>query len=133
MLGQTRRPFLRGRRLERERETVSAMISLYCRDRHAAAPELCAECADLEAYTRLRLEKCPYGEEKPTCVDCPIHCYLPKRRQQIKEVMTYAGPRMLLSHPILAVRHMVDGWRAAPPRKRASSAERTGQEEPGSP
>jgi hypothetical protein len=111
-----RHPFFRGRRLERERETVAAMISLYCRDHHAAVPALCAECADLEAYTRLRLEKCPYGEEKPTCANCPIHCYLPKRRQQIKEVMTYAGPRMLLSHPILAVRHIVDGWRDAPPR-----------------
>ncbi|MGE5275352.1 MAG: nitrous oxide-stimulated promoter family protein [Acidobacteriota bacterium] len=120
-----RRPFLRGRRLERERATVAAMISLSCRDRHAAAPALCAECADLEAYTRLRLEKCPYGEEKPTCADCPIHCYLPKRRQQIKEVMAYAGPRMLLSHPVLAVRHMVDGWRKGPPpdppRRRGSS------------
>jgi len=30
--------------------------------------------------------------------------------------MGYSGPRMLLSHPILAVRHMLDGYRRAPER-----------------
>ena len=63
----------------------------------------------------IRLEKCPYGETKPTCANCPIHCYQPHRREQIKKVMAYAGPRMLLTHPILAIRHMLDGRREAPP------------------
>lgn len=119
--------FFRGARLERERATVAAMIALFCRDRHAPEGMLCAECTELEAYTRVRLEKCPYGEEKPTCANCPIHCYLPQRREQIKQVMGYAGPRMLLSHPVLAVRHMIDGWRQAPP---ASGALRPGRPAP---
>jgi len=107
--------FFQGARLERERRTVAAMIERFCRDKHTPQETVCAACAELEAYTRLRLEKCPYGEEKPTCADCPIHCYLPQRREQIKEVMGYAGPRMLLTHPVLALRHMIDGWRSAPP------------------
>jgi len=105
----------RGARLDRERRTVAAMIAIFCRDRHASDGSLCGECSELEAYTRLRLEKCPYGEEKPTCVNCPIHCYLPRRREQIRSVMAHSGPRMLLSHPVLALRHMIAGRRKAPP------------------
>ena len=106
--------FRRVARLDRERRTVAAMITIFCRQRHASGGPLCGECAELEAYTRLRLEKCPYGEEKPTCVRCPIHCYQPRRREQIRDVMACSGPRMLLSHPVLAIRHMIDGRRKAP-------------------
>jgi Nitrous oxide-stimulated promoter len=105
-------------RLERERRTVAAMIGIYCRAKHASEALLCPECADLEAYTRLRLEKCPYGEAKPTCANCPIHCYQPHRREEVRRVMAFAGPRMLWRHPVLAVRHMRDGSRKAPPLAR---------------
>jgi hypothetical protein len=108
--------FRRGARLDRERRTVAEMIAIFCRERHASGGGLCAECAELEDYTRARLEKCPYGKEKPTCVNCPIHCYQPRRREQIRGVMAFSGPRMLLSHPVLAIRHMIDGRRKAPPR-----------------
>lgn len=110
-------------RLERERKTVAAMISLYCRAHHAPTDEFCPVCLELEAYTRLRLEKCPYGETKPTCANCPIHCYQPHRREEIRRVMAFSGPRMLFKHPVLAVRHMLDGYRKAPPlRKPARGA-----------
>ena len=114
--------FFEGVRLERERRTVAAMIDIYCRSRHASGGSLCPECADLEAYTRLRLEKCPYGEAKPTCANCPIHCYQPHRREQVKRVMAFAGPRILWRHPVLAVRHMLDGRRKAPPLVRGRVA-----------
>ncbi|HYX21902.1 MAG TPA: nitrous oxide-stimulated promoter family protein [Thermoanaerobaculia bacterium] len=117
--------FFEGVRLERERRTVAAMIEIYCRaqhDAHAAGGALCPECADLEAYTRLRLEKCPYGEAKPTCANCRIHCYQPHRREQVKGVMAFAGPRILWRHPVLAVRHMLDGRREAPPLVRGRAA-----------
>ena len=44
-----------------------------------------------------------------------MHCYKPDMRQKVRQVMRYAGPRMMLRHPILAVRHMLDGKRKAPP------------------
>jgi hypothetical protein len=113
-------------RLERERRTIAAMIAVYCRAKHAFDGSLCAECADLEVYTRLRLEKCPYGEAKPTCANCPIHCYQPHRREQVRRVMAFSGPRMLWRHPILAIRHMRDGSRKAPPLARRTVA-RTGK------
>ena len=38
----------------------------------------------------------------------------PFRREQVKTVMAYAGSRMLWSHPILSLRHWLDGFRKAP-------------------
>ncbi|MBM3889122.1 MAG: nitrous oxide-stimulated promoter family protein [Verrucomicrobia bacterium] len=99
------------RRLARERRTVLAMIRIYCRDHHGSRGKLCVECDALWNYCQCRLDKCPFGEEKPTCVNCPIHCYQPAPREQIKTVMRYAGPRMMWRHPILAIGHLLDGRR----------------------
>ena len=113
-------------RMTREARTIEAMIGMYCRDHHGApGEELCADCADLLSYAGLRLEKCPYQENKTTCAKCPVHCYKPARREQIRAVMRYAGPRMMLRHPRLAFYHLVlDGPRAKPGRvARKSEAE----------
>lgn len=89
-----------------EVRTVEAMILLYCRAHHGAVRELCEDCAGLLEYARERIEKCPFGKEKPVCNQCTVHCYKPESREQIKIVMRYAGPRMLLRHPLLAIRHL---------------------------
>lgn len=107
-------------RMRREARTIEAMVRIYCRGRHnTRGRELCSECDELLAYAGRRLEKCPYQEEKPTCANCPVHCYRPDMRARVREVMRYAGPRMLLRHPALAIMHLlVDGRRAAPGRTR---------------
>ncbi len=124
------------RRMVREKRTVEAMIGLYCRGQHGAAHDLCAECAVLADYARLRLQKCPFQAGKTTCARCPVHCYRPEKRQQIRAVMRYAGPRMLLRHPVLALLHLLDGLRKSPllPEKtgrlgagRAGQAEKAAQ------
>jgi hypothetical protein len=97
------------RRLAREEKTIAAMIALYCRDHHAGDAALCPQCAELLEYARLRLEKCRYGADKPTCANCETHCYKPAMRERVREVMRYSGPRMLKRHPVLAVAHLVDG------------------------
>lgn len=103
-----------GARLAREAATLRAMIALFCRDRHGTKAGLCADCADLETYALRRLDGCRYGAEKPVCAKCPTHCYAPARRQAIRAVMAYAGPRMLRRHPALAVRHLIDTVRRSP-------------------
>lgn len=110
-------------RLARERKTVTAMLRIYCRAHHGGRKELCAECVELHAYVMCRLDRCPFGQAKPTCAACPIHCYKADRRQQIRAVMRYAGPRMLWYHPWSALRHLWDGRRAAdgPPRKKTAA------------
>jgi hypothetical protein len=104
-------------RIRRERRTISAMIRIYCRDRHGSRGPLCAECHDLQQYAMHRLDCCPYGSEKPTCVNCPIHCYKPDMRERVRQVMRYSGPKMLRRHPILALLHLFwDGRKQAPDR-----------------
>ncbi len=105
-------------RMLREEKTIAAMIELYCCAHHATTDALCTECDALLAYARARLRRCPYQECKPTCVKCPVHCYKPEMRDRVRAVMRYAGPRMLLRHPLLAVLHLIDGWKKAPPAPR---------------
>lgn len=98
--------------LRRERRTVAAMIGIYCADRHAGRTDgLCPSCREFLDYAQRRLDKCPYGDEKPTCANCPVHCYKPARRELARTIMRHAGPRMLLRHPLLAIAHHLDGLR----------------------
>ncbi len=100
------------------------MIAFACRHRHGGSGP-CDDCAALEAYANERISHCPYGAEKPTCARCPIHCYRRDEREAIRDVMAFAGPRMLRRHPVLALLHIVDGWRAVPPRPRRAASVRT--------
>ena len=103
-------------RLRRERLTIQAMFHIYCRDHHTPQDHLlCPACQEIEDYALARLVRCPFQENKPVCVRCAVHCYKPEMREQVRQVMRYAGPRMLLRHPMLAVRHLMDGKRRTPP------------------
>ena len=104
------------RRLTRERRTMHAMILMYCQDHHHTTGELCLECGALHSYAMGRLDRCPFGEKKPACANCPIHCYKPDMRAQVRRVMRYAGPRMLMRHPMMAILHLLDGLRKAAQR-----------------
>ncbi len=108
----------------REWKTIQAMIAIHCADQHRPVGRLCPECDELEAYAERRLERCPYGQSKPTCVNCPIHCYQQTMRERIGVVMRYAGPRMVLRHPYLALMHVIDGRRKAPERPGRPAAAR---------
>lgn len=93
-------------RIEEEKLTVSKMIHLYCRKKHLRN-NLCTECDGLHDYAMQRLDHCKFGEEKPVCAKCPVHCYKPDRREQIRVVMRFSGPRMMLNHPWLSIMHTV--------------------------
>ena len=96
-------------RLEREKATVQIMLRLYCKDHHHPRGGLCPKCQELSDYAMNRLSHCKFGESKPTCGKCTVHCYKPVMRERIKEVMRYSGPKMLFVHPITALRHLIDG------------------------
>ena len=98
-------------RIEREKRTVSAMLSLYCRAHHSPGAGLCEDCQRLHDYALARLDRCPFGAGKPTCARCPVHCYKPDMRARIRTVMRYSGPRMAYRHPLLALMHRLDSLR----------------------
>ena len=96
----------------REISTLRKMTEIYCAARHnSCGSGLCEKCAEYIEYYAVRLEKCPYGEEKPTCANCPIHCSKRSRKKQGRAIMMYAGPRMLLRHPLLLIAHKLDSMR----------------------
>lgn len=95
-------------RIEQEKRVVETMIVLYCKHNHRTADgQLCDECAELCDYALQRLTRCVHGNKKPTCKRCPVHCYRPTMRERIVQVMRYSGPRMMLYHPIMALRHLL--------------------------
>lgn len=97
-----------------ESKTVQGMVHIYCHQHHGTQKAICVECQALIDYAKMRLDRCPYGQNKPTCNRCPIHCYKPEPKEQMRLVMRYAGPRMLLHHPILAIRHLLNERKTLP-------------------
>ena len=94
------------RRIEWEKRTVRHMIELWCRAKHGGNT-LCEECQTLLDYSLARLEHCRFGEKKTKCHKCAVHCYRPEMRARIREVMRYSGPRMILYHPLEALRYLI--------------------------
>lgn len=101
-------------KIRRDLRTLARFIELYCCRRHrdsAKVPArlkthdvgaihgrpvlLCVECAKLLAHSFVKRSSCPM-DPKPACKHCPNHCYHPKYRARIREVMKYSGRRMLL-------------------------------------
>lgn len=107
-----------------EFNTVRYMVEIYCKAHHGQIKGVCQECADLLDYAETRLDRCPYGQDKPTCNKCPIHCYKPEPKEQMRLVMRYSGPRMLLPHPILAIRHLLHERREVPAKPAANASNR---------
>lgn len=96
---------------QREKELVSQMIALYCKRKHHHANGLCPECEQLDAYAKMRSDRCPFMETKTFCSNCKVHCYKPEMREKIREVMRFSGPRMIFYHPIIAIRHVIESKR----------------------
>ncbi len=109
----------KGPRIRREQRTVAAMIRILLSRSTWRQPTLCTECQSLHDYAMTRLDRCPFQEDKTTCAKCSVHCYKPNRREEIRKVMRYAGPRMMWRHPILAIQHVVDGQRKVAVRRKA--------------
>jgi superfamily II helicase len=96
-----------GPNIQKEKEIVTEMIHLYCRKKHKSN-NLCKDCYALKGYALTRLSVCRFGEGKSACSNCPIHCYKLKYREKMKIVMRYAGPWMLVYHPVFSVKHLLN-------------------------
>lgn len=103
------------RRRKREMRTISQMVALYCAGNHGDCPRtqnahcgeaVCDKCAALDSYAVERTRQCKRMDVKTSCEECENHCYRPEQREEIRQVMRYAGPRMLAKHPIAAIRHL---------------------------
>ncbi|MCC6933230.1 MAG: nitrous oxide-stimulated promoter family protein [Deltaproteobacteria bacterium] len=91
------------KRIALEKTTIKKMVALYCRHLHRQS--VCPACQDLLDYAYLRIEQCPHHPAKPQCSQCLTHCYKKDKREAMKIIMRYSGPRILFYHPLLAIRH----------------------------
>lgn len=95
-----------------EKKTVGKMIYIYCAAKHGTSRTLCTKCQELNDYAQRQLSRCQFGDNKPTCEKCKIHCYNTEMRKRIQEVMKFSGPRMLFKSPILAIKHLIKNFRS---------------------
>ena len=93
-------------RIDEEKKTVEMMVRLYCR-RYEKNKLLCTDCSELLEYAWAKLDRCKFGDSKPTCRKCPVHCYKPDMRKRMKIIMKWTGPRMIIHHPVEAVKHLI--------------------------
>lgn len=88
---------------------LGTFVEVYCAGKHPAAAcspvvlpsglggrTLCPECASFLGYAITKRLKCPLEAEKPTCKHCRIHCYDKVRREKVREIMSYAGRRLMM-------------------------------------
>ena len=103
-------------RRTREKLVVSQMIAINCAGHHPkpmctetahCGEAVCPACAELDRFAVMRTQRCRKMATKTSCKKCEHHCYSPRMQEQIREVMRYAGPRMLYRHPVSAIRHML--------------------------
>lgn len=103
------------RQRDRDLRTLVRFVTVYCQHHHQRARKpraqltlfhggdrggtdvlLCASCVKLLAHAIVKRANCPL-DPKPACKHCPSHCYHPKYRKQIQEVMRFSGRKILLS------------------------------------
>ncbi|MGL4994389.1 MAG: nitrous oxide-stimulated promoter family protein [Bacteroidales bacterium] len=89
-----------------EKALLKSMITIYCRGKHKSG-NICSECNSLLEYAENRLDKCPMGDQRTTCQNCTIHCYSSNMKEKIRDVMRYSGKRIILYHPLSAIRHLM--------------------------
>lgn len=93
-------------KIEKEKDTIRFMIDLYCRKK-LKTTHMPEEYIELAEYATNRLDRCKFGDKKSSCKKCPIHCYKKDKREKIRTIMRWAGPRMLFYTPIAAIKHML--------------------------
>ncbi len=128
MTGTDRMERLKSGRLKRQAETLRVMIEMYCRAHHqggSGPSHVCRDCEELTAYALKRLACCPFGQDKPTCDHCKVHCFRPEYKEKIRQAMAYAGPRLLLRHPIMSLDHLWIFLTVPPPDKPRNPARKT--------
>jgi hypothetical protein len=122
---------MRDEQVVKDTRLLGDFSAIYCRGNHEGAlraplesdgvalgvygrraPAVCEECAELLRYAERRRAFCP-KDPKPFCSYCDTHCYSADRREFMREIMRYSGPRSVVrGHAIDSVRHLMEGRRA---------------------
>lgn len=96
-------------KIEEEKRIVKMMIEMYQNHlrKKKNSEEKAIDFDELLKYAYTRLDQCKFGEQKPLCKRCPIHCYHPEMKKKIQKVMRYSGPRMIFCYPLITIKHLL--------------------------
>ncbi len=97
------------RQQKKDIRLLATFVQVYCQGKHSGVAtesrelpdalgesNLCQECRTFLDYAISRRLKCPLEAEKPTCKHCRIHCYAREQRIKVREIMGYAGRRLMM-------------------------------------
>lgn len=94
----------------KEKETIRKTFGVYCRANHnTEGDKLCPKCTALLTTVFTKIARCPYGMSKPICEKCETPCFGEAATKSFLEVMQSSQRKMLLSHPIMTVKHKLQG------------------------
>lgn len=104
------------KKVSEDKKIISTMISIYCNgNSHKANEEnkvkddICPNCKRLQEYAYSKIDKCPKlkSGKKAICGTCKNNCYMQddELSNMMKAVMKYSGPRMILKHPLMTIKH----------------------------
>lgn len=94
----------------KERENIRKTFGVYCNANHGTSDgKLCRKCTGLLSTVMLKIQRCPYGIGKPICDACETPCFGEIQTNDFKAIMKSGQKKMLLSHPIMAIKHKLAG------------------------
>ncbi len=113
------------KKIRKDIRVLASLTEIFCRNKHKNAEksplspsgilteyasvlnvQLCENCRKLVLHGAVMRIKCPM-DPKPECKYCPDHCYHPKYREHVREVMRFAWRHMLKRGRIdLVIKHM---------------------------
>jgi len=119
------RPKTEEEKIRKDLRVLADLTEVYCKKKHAGVGRspvvargktadyaeelkvsLCPDCTKLVLHGAVMRAKCPL-DPKPACKHCPDHCYHPKYRAQVREVMRFAWRHLLLRGRIdLVLKHL---------------------------
>lgn len=113
------------RKLRNDLKMLVRFVECFCRHHHGSAIReavelrthqlgeltgrpvvLCEQCGKLLAHAFHKRSSCPM-DPKPACRRCPSHCYHPRYRAMIREVMKFSGRRLILTGRLHYLLHLL--------------------------
>ena len=91
-----------------EKENIRKTFGKYCNANHGTTDnKLCAKCTAVLSTVFIKIGRCPYGIGKPICEQCETPCFGERFTNDFLEIMKGGQKKMLLSHPIMTVKHKI--------------------------
>ena len=109
MLPKRKEPELKNN-VPKEKENIRKTFGVYCHNNHGTeGDKLCPKCTALLTTIFTKIGRCPYGITKPICDKCETPCFGENATREFKNIMSSSQRKMLMSHPMMTIKHKLQG------------------------